>query len=1491
MNKGKLQVVFFLATLVLLVGGSLAVFIWSPALTGYSIIDSAGEKSLLGDNPPKAVNAVGENSLNYVSDINGLGPGWVFSYMGSEDHIEYYLFEGEVSEGLFTIHAKLDDYTKIVPVRNGGTYYYDSSEVLQGPAGIQHTPTPREPVIQGNTLNLEYSENDGFDNTKSYNFTIIGKTLVIDVVSDPLRTQFPNNYGGLSLGNLEGYEIRNVEIDYMMNAPISVVLDSAGDAQFFYSLYFDITQTNGQSFREFGQVANQEGCSTLPHSNSCYIYFGYLPRKDSSEIMPLRERAYLTVSDTVDDLVLDVNNPVSPYRDSILNRTLVDWYGNDLARFFDDDAIVLQWTSPEVGEAVVNVDLIREDIRECVDPTSEGIIFSIKKNGVLLDRELVPGYDWTHHTVLLSAPIQLGDNITFETNAPKSTCEFSNLSINISLNGVKYSFPEQYSNTQGDNGWSYLELLDGEYVPLEWDPELNRWQSLDYYGYINEGGFSPRAGRFFYHDRSVLEEFNMFGIEDVMFTYYVTQNYGWDAIFSGLMPSSITRGGVLGLKSFADLAKSFDYMFSIYTISAWLSETFPETVPDYFSLYSDHRVFSNTGEPTYRGIPPSRAHAFFGLGICEGGTNFCGENIEYNGQLYTFVCPLDQSCFDPGYWSPLDIDMISKSLDGRIPFYKVDLEDAETAYDLDYIYSDVYGGGFSDGSIDRYRDDTNSKTISGVLQSSNELSVLQRELVGGPAFSEPSVNAYQPNTGGNARRIDTLMAGYADIRTLSPDKVANHTMIPHYAHMTLNELYSTYGYGLVSRTLVDANPGIVDVYTPENIDLYRSFTLGFGFGSYLWNEVNLRFGIDHYVDFIPTFVKEYYLLKTFLPLYRGVGAPEISYFDNGAFVDLSEAIRRNLDFENPKILLEYPNGFVMYINYDADGDWLVPATPYGDITLPQYGHVLFSSSGDYFGASYLEGGRRVDFVSSPDYVLRDGRGFETIFLDGVTSTNLEIEVSGDLIYCEPRFGCFRNPDFRPPSNLEVIPSAIIASSPDVRQTFKIIGDNIDKRTRLFYNGQEVSPWVHVVREGEVVVVNFGQYNSNSNPVFELRNPNGSSSFVDLIVGDSDSDSDSVPHEIDSCPNTPLSLRGNVNRRNGCPVPVLGGLTPRLTTDFFAVRNLSSIQNLLLGVVDNSSIEFLENVSVLMYDSLSEYYYPVDFSDESWITLGHNFVSLNASFNPSFDSPAIVRFFNLEGSNRLIFRDGSFCEDCSIRLYSEGILEFEVSGFSNYTSVEGFCGDSVCSFSESCNTCQPDCGSCSNSNSGSGSSGSGSSGSGHSPGLMEGIPYINLDIRGSGIFNRSQGQEIVFTYDSVNYTLEVFSVAGSEAVFSISPGSLFVSSNVDDSGYFFDISGDFIDDVYLDVLQVYGSESAIFEIGSFMPSIAHINETLTPSNPSPGSHSSVKGDKLYFWVAIGLLIAIISASLAYAFTYLTRKKKKSLHMGKDNDVFSEVSFIG
>jgi hypothetical protein len=272
------------------------------------------------------------------------------------------------------------------------------------------------------------------------------------------------------------------------------------------------------------------------------------------------------------------------------------------------------------------------------------------------------------------------------------------------------------------------------------------------------------------------------------------------------------------------------------------------------------------------------------------------------------------------------------------------------------VYSDVLTAPSISDYLNFFDDDTQMKTISDSLNALKKVLQRTKTIHAAPVESEASVQGWDFGQNNNFKRSDILMAGYMDQQTIPPDqedpnKVA---LIPDFVHKSLNTLTSYYGVGLEDRTM-SGFPAPKRPLTQQAVDWYRALQIGYGFANSFQPEgVPMQNSqLQEYGAVIANLVKGYHLTHGIQQEYHLTPIQRILYDSSGTLVDLSTAIKQNVDFLNDKVYLLYQNGFQTYINYDKNANWLVQNTPKGDILLPPHGFVAWKQDGSVFAVKGL----------------------------------------------------------------------------------------------------------------------------------------------------------------------------------------------------------------------------------------------------------------------------------------------------------------------------------------------------------------------------------------------------------------------------------------------------------------------------------------------------------------------------------------------------------
>ena len=150
----------------------------------------------------------------------------------------------------------------------------------------------------------------------------------------------------------------------------------------------------------------------------------------------------------------------------------------------------------------------------------------------------------------------------------------------------------------------------------------------------------------------------------------------------------------------------------------------------------------------------------------------------------------------------------------------------------------------------------------------------------------------------------------------------------------------------------------------EYVDLFLATTIGYGNMGWLVHEFP-----DSEPFHVEALARSYYMLQQLQQQYAFVPPKTIEYADgSGKFFSPSQAHARGV-LADSRLHVVYENGTEVYVNRSSAGPWKVK-----DIELPVSGWLAFNPANNFHEISANVDGRRIDYVSAPDYEFLDGRG-------------------------------------------------------------------------------------------------------------------------------------------------------------------------------------------------------------------------------------------------------------------------------------------------------------------------------------------------------------------------------------------------------------------------------------------------------------------------------------------------------------------------------------
>lgn len=120
-------------------------------------------------------------------------------------------------------------------------------------------------------------------------------------------------------------------------------------------------------------------------------------------------------------------------------------------------------------------------------------------------------------------------------------------------------------------------------------------------------------------------------------------------------------------------------------------------------------------------------------------------------------------------------------------------------------------------------------------------------------------------------------------------------------------------------------------------------------------------------------------------------------------------------------------------------------------------------------------------------------------------------------------------------------------------------------------------------------------------------------------------------------------------------------------DIIAYENLENISNLTFEDTRFGAIQFIDNINIINDSNSSSNFIDIN----SNVNVSYNLIEINSKNLPSLNKSATLSLYDLTFSNPRILKDGSICPSdiCTKESYSEGILKFNVTHFTSYSTEE------------------------------------------------------------------------------------------------------------------------------------------------------------------------------------------------------------------------------
>lgn len=797
----------------------------------------AGSSAVRAEIPPIATAAVvaGQASFEAASS----------TYVFTAGSVSYFVPVGhaDVKAGMLRVEAKVGTRARSVVVAKGGARYRDGAGAVLEPDALAALgkATLQSHTLDQGALELRYAEAPAAHAlAKTYRFRLAGTALVVEASST--ATFGADGWAGLSMGATEATPGARVVSLPFLPEPIAVLADGT-----FLCAYVDRTLSSGSSVSaRSGPMGAQ---SVAAHG------FSTIVPSVAGASAPLEERAYVVLSDRVEDAFPGVVGSPSPYRASLSRKLVLDVWGQH-GMFAPPEGVALVWTAPAgaAGTAHVTVAYGRGAGNDCGD----GVRLVVTKAGALLEQRDLPAGPFGPADYQADVPLAEGEALSFDVlrNA-NNNCDGMNLRATLvtAANGT-YDSVADFSSTDGQRGFSYREIAAGARVPMTYDTATGWWKGTGAYSILGAGFAHPGQRPASYGDaQAMVERLAEYGMVELAVLFHVWQRHGYDAGLPEHYPANAAGGTGAQMKGFVAAAKAEGMLVALHEN---YTDLYPDAPPDFPSPLFDASAIA---------LDPNGSRK---LGWLNTGT----------GQQ-AFVVASDRMLALAQKQSPL----------------------IAADYAPNATYLDVSTGWSPDRSIDFAAAAPIPATMKAAYEAHVALFDGMKGFYQGPLFGE---------AGEGPGRFDSYFAGPVDAVERQVEGRMRAMVAPEYELLAVRPRQLNHGLGYYSRYFVPEGQGRVTRQTAD-LDQYRASEIAFGHAGFLGEGIE---GLTP-AESLRLHAREYFLVQELQSRYADATLASVVHVDGANRLTLSQALQQQLDLSVGRVELSYGGGLTVAVNRDS----------------------------------------------------------------------------------------------------------------------------------------------------------------------------------------------------------------------------------------------------------------------------------------------------------------------------------------------------------------------------------------------------------------------------------------------------------------------------------------------------------------------------------------------------------------------------------------------
>jgi hypothetical protein len=738
----------------------------------------------------------------------------------------------DLSRGLLRIQAAVDRGPYFALVVGAGTRYRDAQGRLVEPGAYGGAALTGH-RIEGAAVVLEWTERPGAQELKkTVRLSLEGLALAIRFQAEAGAGN--DGYAGVSLGHAEVPGAEAVEVPYLP-VPLGLLPDGS-----VMSAFVDPARS---SSAEVGSALGPDaGGNLFVHSRTLLL------PDTAGRTPPLDEIAYLAVGRELRDVYPQPLAPPSAYRAALVDRPVLDVW-NLHSRFGAPAGVTLRWQAPAAAEARLR--LAYAD----ADPTcGDGVIVSVRHQDRLRARLRVRNGDTASRIFEETLALSAGDSLRFSVDrAGDNECDGTSLRAFIQAGADTFDSAADFSGTQGQRGFYYLEFSGDHESPLGFDPAENRWEGSTPFAIIDAGFMHPGGGtRPFADAREMVRRYAEYGLTRLAVIFHDWQRHGYDQGLPDHHPANPAYGTGQEMAAFVAEARRAGMRVALHEN---YTDMYPDNPPDYPSpLYDESAVA-----------------------------------WDWQGRRKL------------GWYHPATHQQAFVVASSRmIDFSRLESADIARDYAPDAAYLDVSTGWSPGRAIDHLAERGTPPTLAFAFAEHAALFHFIRELYRGPLLGE---------AGEGAGRFDSFFAGHVDAVERQTERRRFAQVNPEYELLCIRPLMLNHGMGYYSRYFAPFGQETPDAAAAD-LDQYRASEIAFGHAGFLGDSIS---GV---ADWLALHAPEYWLLQALQQRYADAPYLGTRVFDGADFVPLEDALRSGLDLSRARIAVDF-QGLVVFVNRDS----------------------------------------------------------------------------------------------------------------------------------------------------------------------------------------------------------------------------------------------------------------------------------------------------------------------------------------------------------------------------------------------------------------------------------------------------------------------------------------------------------------------------------------------------------------------------------------------